>query len=85
MKKPTFTCAHCKGTGQAPLSKELLAVLDLTKGKVRVSVDDLAAKLDITPQGVNARLVSLRTMGFLDRERRGKAFVYFRAPMKKAA
>lgn len=51
-------------------------------GRARMTTEELAGKVGLTVQGVNARLVLLIKHGLVDRERAGKAFQYFRSNKK---
>ncbi len=79
-KRPTITCPKCRGLGDVYLGGELWSVLQLFLHSRRLSSVDVMAilKLDAHPTAINNRLEDLRGLGFLERVRSGRRWMYFR-------
>lgn len=76
MKTPTIPCGKC-GVGRVPLPEVLRGtLLKIAKRKV-IAADIMEPGL--TESAIHMRLESLREYGFLNREKVGSRFVYFRA------
>lgn len=78
MKPPLIECDTCHGTGRAPLSELLTETLWLL-GHTKCTAADLTPK-HLTVNAINNRLESLRALGFVQRQRRGKFWVYSATP-----
>lgn len=75
---PLHECTACKGTGKVELSKPLHDALKTIPPKGKRSVIDAALRLAITEQAMNARLVTLQKLGFVERTKAGKKYLYSR-------
>lgn len=78
-KSLQIQCQKCHGTGRVEISNELRSVLELVKKNAPVSVFrvyNLLGNPYIGVTAINQRLEDLRKLGFVERERQGKAFFY---------
>lgn len=73
---PDITCRSCGGTGAERLPLVLWDVLNLWDLGGEWAAPEVAAVLDMTPTAANNRLESLRELGFVDRFKRGKRWIY---------
>lgn len=84
MKTPTIKCPECAGSGTVKLP-ELLAETLASLGKRKFTAAEISGDFPtITVNAINNRLESLRRLGFVQRERRGKFWLYSRVPAAKA-
>lgn len=84
MKTPTIECPECKGTGSTKLPELLTATLSAL-GKKAYTAHELNDWFPtVTPNAINNRLESLRRLGFVQRERRGKFWLYSRVTAAKS-
>lgn len=74
MKAPAIPCHECGGTGQEPMPEGLLETLSMLGRKMAVAQDLTVPGM--TRSAINNRLESLRALGFVQRQRRGKFWVY---------
>jgi hypothetical protein len=81
----SFTCPRCEGTGAVSLSGDLLETLNAVRDMGKASADAVWRKLD--PKQIfhvtafNNRLSELARLGFLDRKRESRLWIY--SPVKQ--
>lgn len=71
-------CLHCKGTGQRPLSMDMMLTIDAVKFLSVATASEVATAIlwkgsDIA---INNRLARLVKYGWLKRRKSGRAWVY---------
>lgn len=72
-------CPKCHGEGKIPMGDELHAALAAVKSKKRITAPELYHIIKtpwISPTAANNRLNDLVALGFLERHREGKTWVY---------
>lgn len=74
MKPPLIQCETCHGTGREPLSELLTETLGMLGRRQATAVDLMIDGM--TKNAINNRLEHLRRLGFVQRQRRGKFWVY---------
>lgn len=78
------TCFKCKGTGKIKMSMKLSETMKrFTHASTRLTSLDLAEGEESTVTAFNNRLEELRALGFLDRQRNGRLWEYFRKPANR--
>lgn len=80
--KPTMKCPNCAGTGRSSLPEALQETFDaIPKRGRQFRASDIQALVPgaVTVNAINNRLEALRDLGFLQRERWGKYWLYNRA------
>ncbi len=77
-KTPLIQCHHCHGTGEVPLSDDMLATLNAVRFLKEATAPQVASRLKWKgePTAINNRLTDLMALGFLKRRRQSRFFLY---------
>ncbi len=80
-KTPLVKCHACGGIGEVPLKPELLETL-MALPRAGMHAAEVASFLrsESTKNAMNNRLEDLRSLGLVTRSRRGKFWIYRKAP-----
>jgi hypothetical protein len=74
---PTVPCFACNGCGSVRMPSEYARTLHAVRIRISATPSKIAAATRVTHTATCNRLEKLRAWGFLQREKKGRSWVYF--------